>query len=147
MNQQEAFEAYKLKMDVLTAGRPRAYRWLLYQRILAWTFLLVGIVLLATGINIIMMTALKETALLYCKENINDIIGFYIPPEFVDHILTYFLPVLRNIQITLGISVIGLSLLCLVIARYCQKIIKRNKYIMRVEDAWNELKQQLATLH
>lgn len=144
MDKQEAFEAYKEKMDALIAGRPKAYRMLAYQRILAWTFLLVGIALLATGINIIMVTTIKETALVYCKENINDIIGFYIPPEFVDHIMTYFLPVIRNIQLALGISVIGLSVLCLIIARYCQKTIKRNKYIMRMEDAWNELKQQLA---
>lgn len=143
MEKQEALELYKRKMDGLIAARPKAFRYLVYQRILVWLFLVTGIVLFATGNYIIMVSAVKESALVYCKENMSTIIGFYIPPEFVDHILTYFLPVIRNIQITLGISVIGLSILCLIIARYCQKTLNRNKYIMRLEGTWNELKQYM----
>lgn len=137
-------DVLKQKMDALIAGRPRAYRSLIFQRILVWLFLLKGVLLFLAGLYIIMVSAFKETAMLYLKENMSDVIGFYIPPDFADHILTYFIPLFRNIQIALGVSVIGLSVLCLIIARYCQKTINRNKYIMRIESAWAELKSSLS---
>jgi hypothetical protein len=123
------------EIDVLIAGRPRAYTWLGFQRVLLWTFLSLGIILF---FNTVYMVASGIAEYLYIEKASQEIAKIYqLNKKEVEEILIrYFDP----IKYKSYLYSFFLSLSFFIIARYAQKVINRNQYIILLEKEWMKRK-------
>lgn len=126
------------EIDLLIAKRPRAYSWLGFQRFLLWTFLLLGIILFFNTVYII---ASGIVHYLFIDEASHEIASRYqLSQQDVQEILIkYFDPLkLKSILYSFFLSFSFFTL-----ARYCQKVINRNNYILIMETAWLKRKTRV----
>lgn len=122
------------ELEQLMARRPKAYGWLNFQRFLIWLFLILGILLFIHTITIVAMGFMK---IMIIEEASREVALKYQADEADVHtILVKYLEPFKYAAILYSFF---LSMSCFVIARYCQKIINRNRYILQIEQALKKL--------
>ena len=123
-----------MELEHLMARRPKAYGWLNFQRFLIWFFLILGILLFIHTITIVTMGFMK---IMIIEEASREVASRYQADESdVRTILVRYLEPIKYVTI---LYCFFLSMSCFVIARYCQKIINRNRYILQIEQELRKL--------
>jgi hypothetical protein len=129
------FENAKLKFETLFNERPSTIRSFAFHGSLRIFYLIIGWIAFIIALWYAIFTAglmlAKDEALNWALENFGD----KAPFEFIANTLipTHFVLAL------LGLS---FSICILIMARLCQKIVKRNMYIMDLENIWMDLKEK-----
>jgi len=119
------------EFDLLISRRPRAYSWLGFQRFLLWTFIVLGIMLFFNTVYIIVIGI---THYLFIDEASHEIASRYqLSQQNVQEILIKYFDPLKYKSILYSFF---LSLSFFVLARYSQKVINRNRYILLLEKEW-----------
>ncbi|MFL5754478.1 MAG: hypothetical protein ACJ76F_13785 [Bacteroidia bacterium] len=120
----------KTKQDLFIPARPRVYSWLNFQRILLWLFCINGIIAFSVfifklSISILEMMLIeragKEIAMELNRQEMQNKIEILLIRE------------LEPLKTELLIYLLSVCLLFFILARYCQKVINRNKYILELE--------------
>lgn len=123
-----------MELEHLMARRPKAYGWLNFQRFLTWFFLILGILLFINTIAIVTMGLMRYMII---EEASREVASRYQADESdVRTILVRYLEPIKYVTILYSFF---LSMSCFVIARYCQKIINRNRYILQIEQELKKL--------
>lgn len=119
------------EIGLLITRRPRAYSRLVFQRFLRWTFLVLGIILFFNTAYII---ASGIAHYLFIDEASHEIAGRYqLNQQDVEEILIKYFDPLKYKSILYSFF---LSLSFFILARYSQKVINRNNYILLLEREW-----------
>lgn len=115
--------------------RPRVYAWTKVQQTFLWCFVLAGITSFAIGVFKLMAGVAK----VFLIEELSKSISHEVGKEHLQgniHIL--LVKSLGTLQTQLIIYILLLSLSCFIIARYCQKVLNRNRYILQLEQIIKE---------
>lgn len=121
----------KSEMDSIIAGRPKAFAWLGFQRSLLWLFLALGIVFMINTSCIVVSGMIKY---FFIDEASKKIAAEFQINQFKvqDILLKYLNPL--NYEVILYNFFLSISFF--ITARYCKKIMNRNKYILQLENEW-----------
>ena len=126
----------KILIDDLIAKRPRVYGWLGFQKFLLWTFLILGIMLLINTAFIIASGLIRYSVI---EETSRQIANKYHLDQ--KEVLDFLISWLAQIKLKVILYSFFLSVSFFSLSRYCQKIINRNRYILRLETEWGKLKR------
>ncbi len=126
------------EIDLLITRRPRAYSRLGFQRFLLWTFLVLGIILFFNTAYII---ASGIVHYLFIDEASREIaVRYQLNQRDVEEILIKYFDPLKYKSILYSFF---LSLSFFILARYSQKVINRNNYILLLEREWLKRKARV----
>lgn len=124
----------KEKINNLIIKRPRAYGWIIPQRLFLWLFILCGGICIINTAIIITIGIIEYSSL---EEFSRQVAGS--SPSDQQQVMEFLLNWLEPIKYKAILYSIFLSVLFFILARYSQKIINRNRYILKLERAWNSL--------
>lgn len=119
------------EIDMLIARRPVAYTRLGFQRFLLWMFILCGIILFFNTVYIIVSGLTDVIFIMTASHEIAD--RYRLNQQDVEEILIKYLEPIKYKAILYSFF---LSLALFLMARYAQKVINRNKYILLLEREW-----------
>lgn len=114
----------KTEIAALIASRPRAFGWIRFQKFLFWVcfvlgtlcFSFTGFIIFENIIDLYFFTLLKDTNLIGEKQQ-----------------MLFELMAIIKLSFVLGSFFI--SIILFIMARYCHKVVRRNEYILKLEDA------------
>lgn len=112
----------------LLASRPNAYGWLGFQRFLLFMFILLGIIMFFNTVYIVCRGLIKYSVIIETSRELAGSKGDEI--KMKEFLVNYIEP----IKYKAILYSFFLSLSFFIIARYCQKTINRNRYILRLEE-------------
>lgn len=118
-------------IEILIAGRPRVYVQNGFQRFLIWLFVSLGILFILNTFYILTRSFFEYVFISQAAEEIAQRYGLD-QKQLEDILMRYFDP----IKYKAALYSFFLSASFFTIARYCQKVINRNKYILRLETEW-----------
>ncbi len=129
------FENAKLKFETLFNERPSTIRSFAFHGGLRIFYLIAG--------SIGLVGSLIYFGLMLAAMSVNDRIADYLEEQqHVDRVLAeYTADTVVPLQMTLSIVLLILSISFLIMARLCRKIVRRNMYIMDLENIWMDLKE------
>jgi hypothetical protein len=130
------FENAKLKFETLFRERPSTIRSFAFHGGLRIFYLIIG--------SIGLVGSLIYFGLMLAALSVNDRIADYLEEkQNVERVLAeYAADTVVPLQMTLSIVLLILSICLLIMARLCRKIVRRNMYIMDLENIWMDLKEQ-----
>ena len=115
----------KTEIAVLIASRPRAFGWIKFQKFMFWLFFILGAsAFIFTGF-IIFENFVERYVFMYLTE------GAGINEETSERLFN----VVATVKLSFILFSFFTSVVFFVLARYCHKIIRRNNYILTLEDA------------
>ena len=126
---------YKEAVEQLIHNRPRVYSWLGIQQLFLWLFTLSGITFFVVSIYQIISGAFKMIFINQISKQIALKIGNI---ELQNEISKILQNALGKMQVQLILYSLLLSICCFIIARYCQKVLNRNRYILKLEQIIKE---------
>ena len=115
------------EINNLIASRPNAYGWLGFQRFLLFIFFILAIIFLFNAFCIVIYGLVEYVLMSKAANELADEIGHR---EEIQDLVKHFDP----IKYKAILYSFFLSLSFFIIARYCQKTINRNRYILRLEE-------------
>lgn len=120
------------------ARRPGVYRRLGFQRVLLWMFVFFGLILF---FNTLYIVARSVAEYVFIDQTSREIaIRYQLSPQSVEEILmNYFEPIKYKAML----YSFFLSFCLFFMARYAQKVINRNKYILLLEKEWLKRKARV----
>lgn len=122
-------------IELLIAGRPRVYVQNGFQRFLIWLFVSLGILFILNTFYILTRSLFDYILIYAAAEEIAQ--RYQLDQTQVEEILLkHFDP----IKYKAALYSFFLSAAFFIIARYCQKVINRNRYILRLETEWLKLR-------
>lgn len=119
----------------LIAARPNAYGWLGFQRFLLRIFLILGLILSFNTVYIVSCGIIKYSLI---EEASGEFTG--TPGDKVK-MQNFLMKCTDPIQTKAILYSFFLSLSFFIIARYCQKTLNRNRYILRLEKELKKIQQ------
>lgn len=120
-------------IDNLIASRPRVFDWLGFQRFWLWIFLILGIIFLFNTGYIIACGLVKS----YFIDEASKELAIQLNTD-QQHVKAVLVKYFDPIKYKAILYSFFLSLCFFILARYCQKIINRNKYILLLEQECNK---------
>jgi hypothetical protein len=120
----------------LMAARPNVYGWLGFQRFWLRIFLMLGLILSFNTVYIVSCGIIKYY--LIDKASAEFAEAYHINQADMQEFLTEHLEPIKYKAILYSFF---LSLSFFIIARYCQKTLNRNRYIMRLEEELKKIQQ------
>lgn len=131
MENTSPLESNNADIDFLIKNRPKSYTWILWPQIRLWFFIVWGVGSFLYGFLVLTVSAGNMYVQSYASNQIqNGPNG-----EFNEAVTMPFLEKLFPVQITVGIEALVISGLCFGVAFMFRKIIKRNRYIQKLENA------------
>lgn len=143
MEENKPFETAKIKMEMLTSQRPSAFRSTIWHSVMRIIFFILGIITLIISIAI-----MNEAYQLYEQyEAAANMVNEWFPQTqgFGEAVVERIPAYVIGGAFFLVTVTFFLSLALFLLARYCRKIIKRNNYIIQVEDVWAEMNKPIIT--
>lgn len=120
-------EENKQKLGLLIKNRPSAYKWIVWNKVRLWFFLIWGFSSLIYSAYIFITSFIDNAAQGIAKDIIKDY------PEIKEPVIMSHLEQLFPIHITVGVEALLISMCCFIIAGLFKKLMKRNKYISELE--------------